>query len=333
MATTTIDAEPLEIDPQVLQDDGSSFADFTDELDSFTTSCTPSIRRYPFENGRRYHAFKAGSYPLPNDEIELERLNVVHHMLKKALGDRTYLAPCTGFQRVLDIGTGTGIWAIEMGDNHPQAEILGNDLSPIQPSWVPPNVRFEVDDFESRWAYGVPFDLIFGRTLLFSVSDWPKLVREAYNNVKPGGWVEFQDFNTQYYSEDGTLGPSSNTAKWLSLLIDSSCKNGKEPCPGPNLEGLMKDAGFQNVVHQKVKLPIGPWAKDEKQKEIGLFNLVQVLDGLEAFSMRLMTGVLNWQPEEVEVLCAKVRSELKSKSMHALYDFHVVYGQKPEAWA
>ena len=37
--------------------------------------------------------------------------------------------------RILDVGTGTGIWAIEMGDEYPSAEIVGTDLSPIQPSW------------------------------------------------------------------------------------------------------------------------------------------------------------------------------------------------------
>lgn len=37
--------------------------------------------------------------------------------------------------RILDVGTGTGIWAIEIGDDYPDAEIIGTDLSPTQPSW------------------------------------------------------------------------------------------------------------------------------------------------------------------------------------------------------
>jgi hypothetical protein len=35
-----------------------------------------------------------------------------------------------------------------VGDQFPAANILGVDLSPIQPEWVPPNVRFMVDDVE-----------------------------------------------------------------------------------------------------------------------------------------------------------------------------------------
>lgn len=48
-------------------------------------------------------------------------------------------------------GTGTGIWAIDMADTYPAAQVIGTDLSPVQPIFVPPNCRFEVDDFELDW--------------------------------------------------------------------------------------------------------------------------------------------------------------------------------------
>src|SRR5688500_15639656 len=45
--------------------------------------------------------------------------------------------------RVLDLGAGTGLWAIRLGDEHPgAAQVVGNDLSPIPPEWCPPNVKF-----------------------------------------------------------------------------------------------------------------------------------------------------------------------------------------------
>jgi len=331
MASPATPAVAIEIDDTVASDNDSSLGDYTDELNSFTTSLSPSVTNYPLENGRRYHAFRPGVYVMPNDEAELDRLDMAHFMLKKAIGDRLFLAPIPeSVSSVLDCATGTGIWAIEFGEQYPAAQVLGNDLSPTQPSWVPPNVKFEVDDIESPWTYNAPFDFIFARYLCAAIADFPKLVKSAYDNVVPGGWVEFQDWDLKWYSEDGSLRPEMETVRWDDILIDLNIKNGREPSPGPKLEAYFKNAGFVNVTVRKVPLPVGPWAKDPKQKEIGLFNLCQILDGLEGFSYRLMTHVLKWKPEEVDVLCAKVRQECKSKTLHALLDYYVVYGQKPE---
>ena len=60
----------------------------------------------------------------------------MHTLLKLALHGKLFLAPIGDKPlRILDIGTGTGIWAIELGDDYPEAEIIGTDLSPTQPSW------------------------------------------------------------------------------------------------------------------------------------------------------------------------------------------------------
>ena len=62
-------------------------------------------------------------------------------------------------------------------------QILGNDLSPIQPPWVPPNVKFEVDDVECPWVYRTPFDFIFCRYMMACIKDWPGLVGSVYEYV------------------------------------------------------------------------------------------------------------------------------------------------------
>lgn len=53
------------------------------------------------------------------------------------LDNRLGLAPPNDpeakINRVLDLGTGTGIWAIDYADEHPEAKVIGVDLSPIQP--------------------------------------------------------------------------------------------------------------------------------------------------------------------------------------------------------
>jgi hypothetical protein len=41
--------------------------------ESSTASLASTIFAYEYENGRRYHAYKAGTYAIPNDETEQER--------------------------------------------------------------------------------------------------------------------------------------------------------------------------------------------------------------------------------------------------------------------
>lgn len=321
---------PIEVD-SALRNDADSVID--DQLSAFSASLTSSVVNYPVEHGRRYHAFRSGAYPMPNDEPELERLDLIHAMNIKGSGDKLYHAPIEAdkVRRILDVGTGTGIWAIAMGDLFPAAEVLGNDLSPVQPCWVPPNVKFEVDDVESPWLYNVPFDFIFSRYMAASIKDWPKLVQSVYENVAPGGWAEFQDYDFQYYSEDGSLKDDSDILTYVNTLLGAARKSDRDPCPGKRLEQMARNAGFENIVHQRFKFPIGPWPRDPQLKTVGLFNLRQTLDGLEGFTLRLFCDVLGWKEEEVTVLLAKVRKALKDTSVHPQYDYHVVYGQKPSS--
>ncbi|KAI9684766.1 MAG: hypothetical protein M1829_000141 [Trizodia sp. TS-e1964] len=319
---------PIEADPNLTSDENDST--FGDDLSTFTQSVTSSIYNYPFENGRRYHAYKSGSYAMPNDDKELDRLDLTHGMLRLILDGRIHLAPIGKEpRRILDIGTGSGIWAIEMGDEYPTAEVIGTDLSPVQPSFVPPNVKFEIDDCEAPWTFPYKFDFIYGRYLAGAIRNWPALLTQITNNTAPGGWVELHDFNFQYYSEDGSLTKDHSLLQWDTVLCDGFRKFGADPCPGPKLEGYMKDAGLINITANRYKLPIGSWPKDQKLKTLGSWNMFFVLDSLEAVTIFIYTNVLGWKADEVQVLLAKARSDLKDTSIHAQFDFHVVYGQKP----
>lgn len=68
-----------------------------------------------------------------------------------------------------------------MGDQYPSAHVLGIDLSPIQPDWLPPNVRFLVDDVESSWLHPRNhFDYIHSRHTVMAIRDWHRLLEQAY---------------------------------------------------------------------------------------------------------------------------------------------------------
>jgi len=94
--------------------DSEDDSTFGDSGSTANTSITSSVMNYKFENGRRYHSFREGRYAFPNDDREQEREDLKHATVMNLCNHRHHFAPLSeGIQNVLDIGTGTGIWAIE----------------------------------------------------------------------------------------------------------------------------------------------------------------------------------------------------------------------------
>jgi len=287
------------------------------------------------ENGRRYHAYQAevAKYAYPNDEQEIDRLDFLHAIFYKALGNKLFLAPLEQdkVKNAMDIGTGTGLWALDFGDQFLNAKVIGVDLSPIQPQWVAPNVHFFVENVEQPWSYSHKFDFIFGRYLISSFKDYGGVIRQATECLEPGGFIEFQDFDMVFKCDDGTLDPKSSMLKWSHSNIEATKKLAVQGNPGPKLSQWMKEAGLVNIKERVVKFPVGGWPKDRKLKELGQLFAIQMVDGLEGFLLRMYTQALGWSPEEVQVFCVNLRKEIKNLSTHAYVNAHCVYGQKPTA--
>lgn len=119
---------------------------------------------------------------MPNDSAEHERLELQHRAMFLAAGGQLFYAPVAKPQNVLDLGTGIGIWAIDVADAHPEALVTGVDLSPIQPSLSPPNTKWEIDDVEDDWTWPPDhFDLIYSQFMLSgSIADFKKYFRQAF---------------------------------------------------------------------------------------------------------------------------------------------------------
>lgn len=215
---------------------------------------TSSIFDYQYENGRRYHAYREGEYVLPNDQQEQERLDLQHHIWRLLLGGRLYTAalPPPDTQpdlRILDLGTGTGIWAIDMADEFPSTDVRGVDLSPIQPEWVPNNCKFHVDDYEDEWTYreDEKFDYIHGRALSGTSSDWARFYGRVLENLKPGGIVEMQEYDAWIYSDDDSFDRAVWTKEWVTKLDAASKMYGKQINVAKYHRQWMIDAGFEDV--------------------------------------------------------------------------------------
>ncbi|KAF5006273.1 hypothetical protein FDECE_7339 [Fusarium decemcellulare] len=322
-----------QIDPGGSDEDGEfSASDF--DADSITnrsssTSINSSIYEHSFENGRRYHRYRHGRYPLPNDEAEQNREDMLHAMMLEATDGRLFYAPIGSHpQRIADLGTGTGIWAIEMGDKHPSAEVLGLDLSPIQPVWVPPNVKFLIDDVEDEWLNGDDFDFVHLRNMIPILKSPVGLLKQAYANMKPGAWVELQDVDGQVHTDDDTIPQDWPLKRFTEYLVQAFAQFETNAHAAVFGGQYLEQAGFVNIKHNYIKLPYGTWPKDKIMRLVGMYYRTACEEFFPAVGA-LHFPKMGWDKTEMELFFAECRQSMRDPRVHAYGKMHFWSGQKP----
>ncbi|KAI5800577.1 S-adenosyl-L-methionine-dependent methyltransferase [Pyronema domesticum] len=320
----------IEIDPSVLaKPEDEDYA--SSGYDTSTASLTSSLNQYIMENGRRYHSYYGTEkYLMPTDEKEQDRLDLQHEIHRLVWDDKLHLAPLEEPHRILDIGTGTGIWAVEMAEQYPMAEVIGTDLSPIQPCWVPPNCRFEIDDAMQQWTFKDDFfDLVHGRTISSGVSDWEHLISEMKRCTKPGGYVELGEQSLVMQCDDGTMKPDHGIKVFTDNLRAAMIKMGRLWPDLAFLKNLLENAGFEGVTTCQAKELVGPWAKDPRLKRIGALTLLNAETVFESYGMAVFTRILGMDVDEARKMCENALLAARNKNYH-IYDLSIrVYGRKP----
>lgn len=256
---------------------------------------------------------------------------MLHHIFRLILKGALHTSPLSSPRNVLDVGTGTGIWALDFADEHPTTDVLGTDLSPIQPTWTAPNCRFMVDDAESEWAYppSKPFDFIHQRNMVGSIADWERLFRQAYDNLSPGGWYEAQEFEVWFHTQGSPLPEDNPVFEWARLLDDASQTFGKRLNCIPEMKEAFEKVGWVDIAHDIYKVPIGKWPKAREAKELGMYLQAQMFDSVEGVSMAYFTRVLNWSREQTLVFASQVRKEFADDRKHLYVYCHFLRGRKP----
>ncbi|RKL31389.1 hypothetical protein BFJ72_g11023 [Fusarium proliferatum] len=292
-----------------------------DDVASSTESISSSILHYRTIHGRTYHSERGNA-------------EYCHHLLSLSLEGKLHLAPLKDdIQKVLDIGTGTGIWAIDFADEYPNAEVVGTDISPIQPDWVPPNLKFEIEDCTQEWTYDPnSFDYVHMRYMYGSISDWSALFKEAFRVCKPGGWIESYEASPRMESDDGTVTETCAINEWGKFFIEGGKKLNRtfEILDKDLQQKGMEEAGFVDVKVWDFKAPIGGWPQDPRLKQIGQFAQAALEQDYEGYVLYMANMVLGWTKEEVSVYCAQLRREIRSGKFHPFYRQRVVYARKPE---
>ena len=176
----------------------------------------------------------------------------------------------------------------------------------MQPRYVPPNVRFEIDNAEDEWMFGEnTFDFIHIRTLLGSIKDWDRLYRQAYRALKPvstclscetafysspchlkylspighlltlsrfkGGWIEHHDNSCKWGSEHGEFPSTSALGQWHEVIYKAGELMGQtmKILEDDIQQPGMERAGFVNVDKKDFRAPFGSWPRDRHLKTMG----------------------------------------------------------------
>ncbi|RSL64897.1 hypothetical protein CEP53_003880 [Fusarium sp. AF-6] len=197
--------------------------------------------------------------------------------------------------------------------------VIGVDLSPNQPSWLPPNVEFQIDDIDEEWTYSAPFDYVHSRMMNSSVKDWRVYLEKCLQSLAPGGYVEVQEIDLNAKSDDGTLREDSNLSRWLKLLGEATVLLGRPYQDIQQIQDIMAEVGFRDVTVTNFKWPTNPWPKDTKYKTLGQWHNANMSSAIEALTLAPFTRALGWSPAEVQAFLVDTRKDLNNRGIHAYW--------------
>ncbi|KAK8016904.1 hypothetical protein PG993_015093 [Apiospora rasikravindrae] len=227
-------------------------------------------------------------------------------------------------KRVLDVGTGTGEWALDFARENPASSVLGVDLVEVKTPPTESNCSFCVGDVEEEWQFSsAKFDYIYARSLARKFADTNRYLASVYANLNPGGFAEFQEWITELrcpnYSLEGTA-----IQKWNHGMHEAFKQIGQELDFIKNYPPKLAEAGFVNIQERRYPVPVTCWAPGKRLQRIGTLMRQNTAVVLDMYSETVFIGVLGWTKPELQILMRDVRNDLLNNNIHC-YAVFLVY--------
>ncbi|MFI5274463.1 MAG: class I SAM-dependent methyltransferase [Ktedonobacterales bacterium] len=280
--------------------------------------------RFRLVGGRRY--VRGSPYLLPKDDGEMHRLDFQHYMLRYALRSN-YVAPISQPHDILDVGTGTSRWALEMALAFPAANVIGVDLvaPPVdstttkgkQADLRTENYAFVTANILERLPFpGMSFDFVHQRLLVGALpaDRWPEVIAEIVRVTRPGGWVELVEAAPALGN-----GPALQAlTEWLVVACE---KRGLDAVVGPKIGTMLQATGLQGVNYQQADLPVG--RHGGRLGTLTETNLISFLTSIRG--LVLSYGLTDGQ--HFDAALAAAQKEIARGGV--IWPYFVAYGQRP----
>lgn len=298
--------EPIEVDDEAEVDLLSIYPSRAFDAvtsNSSTRSIYPGDIDYVDENGRRY----VGDFSMPNDEDEQFRMFLLHQVYLHLFDHQLTTVELDNPTLILDIGTGTGFWAIAIAMEYPKCDVIGTDLSDIQDTNMPHNLEFEVDDCHIEWDRP-PTDLVHLRNMSGLIDDWSFIYNQAYTCLKPGGYIELLDFLAPGEAADTWLehfAADSPIHQLMEGVQEVARLTGRQFDADHLSTEMLSAAGFVEIEIDDDRVQLDP------DEPVGKWWTGVCLLWTEAAYLRLLTRVLGWDPKETKELIKAVNDEVQ----------------------
>ncbi|GES97826.1 S-adenosyl-L-methionine-dependent methyltransferase [Rhizophagus clarus] len=292
---------------------------------SSTTLSTLSDHNEPlfkFENGRRYIDDDTVQYLLPNDDDEIDRLQMQHYLLRY-IWQSNFSAPVKEILRcgakVLDVGCGPGTWTLEMASDYSRSHFIGIDIAPIFPAEIKPiNTEFRLQNITNPLPFDDnSFDYIHMRLMLAVLreEEWKSVVLpELFRILKPGGYIESHEFDFRIVNQ----GPCMK--KLVEGFIQFCKAKNMNPIVCPNIPGYLQENGFIEVNVSKNSGHYGSSAG--RFGKLALEDFILVFDALKT----PISSILEINEVEYQALLDKLQEEVDAND--TFYEVYRFIGKK-----
>ncbi|UPX13773.1 uncharacterized protein EKO05_0004272 [Ascochyta rabiei] len=276
-------------------------------------------------------------YWLGRASDEQKRLLKQHTIWTRSIGyllHPTVSAALPENARIADIGTGTGIWPIEMSQASPPGhKIHGFDISAEQfppAASLPPNVTLGYGDFKAPFPTELhgTFDLVNIRLIIISLGPeaaWKAVLDNVLALLKPRGalcWTEGDFLVARAFRGMAQMATPGHHLTRGQVQLNSTLVR-RFGYSFPSLSTLFEDAGLRDVEEDVL-------STDRLPEQRGAFTelgIGAVFGGLK--NLAKVEGEGYWDEEEVERRRALAVAD-KESGAYLRWDIHVGVGFKAE---